>query len=185
MTVVRRLLFTIALLALGWPALRGDEKKKDETIPDQVSYYKHVRPIFQQHCQGCHQPAKPQGGYVMTGYADLLKKGDHEQPGVVPGKPADSLVVEQIAAKAGKKPAMPKGKDALSPREVEIITKWIAQGAKDDTPASARDTVDAEHPPVYTLPPVLTSPLGQAISKSSIFVRLPRPNRMRGSLADM
>ena len=24
-----------------------------------VSYYKDVRPIFQQHCQGCHQPAKP------------------------------------------------------------------------------------------------------------------------------
>ena len=22
--------------------------------------------IFQQHCQGCHQPAKPQGGFVMT-----------------------------------------------------------------------------------------------------------------------
>ena len=37
------------------------------------------------------------------------------------------------------------------------MTKWIAQGAKDDTPASHRDIVDAEHPPVYTLPPVITA----------------------------
>ena len=43
--------------------------------------------IFQQHCQGCHQPAKAQGGYVMTSHADLLKKGDHDEPGIVPGKP--------------------------------------------------------------------------------------------------
>jgi len=26
-----------------------------------VSYYKQVRPLFQVHCQCCHQPAKAQG----------------------------------------------------------------------------------------------------------------------------
>jgi WD40 repeat protein len=156
MRSVRSLLLAAGLLALAAPARAAGPDDK-APVPDTVSYYRDVRRVLQQHCQGCHQPAKPQGGYVMTGYADLLKKGDHEQPGVVPGKPADSLVVEQITARDGKKPAMPKGKDALSPREVEVLTKWIAQGARDDTPASARDTVDAAHPPVYTLPPVLTS----------------------------
>jgi WD40 repeat protein/mono/diheme cytochrome c family protein len=156
MSSVRSLLLAGGLLALAAPARAAGPDEK-APVPDTVSYYRDVRRVFQQHCQGCHQPAKPQGGYVMTGYADLLKKGDHEQPGVVPAKPADSLVVEQITAHNGKKPAMPKGKDALSARDVEIITKWIAQGAKDDTPASARDTVDADHPPVYALPPVLTS----------------------------
>ena len=28
-----------------------------------VSYFKDVRPLFVQHCQGCHQPAKAKGGY--------------------------------------------------------------------------------------------------------------------------
>ncbi|HZY89435.1 MAG TPA: c-type cytochrome domain-containing protein [Gemmataceae bacterium] len=156
MSPVRSLLLAGGLLALAAPA-RAAGPDDTAAVPDTVSYYRDVRRVFQQHCQGCHQPAKPQGGFVMTGYADLLKKGDHEQPGVVPGKATDSMIVEQITAKAGKKPAMPKGKDALSPRDVEVITKWIAQGAKDDTPASARDTVDAAHPPVYALPPVLTS----------------------------
>jgi WD40 repeat protein len=135
-----------------------------------VSYYKDVRRIFQQHCQGCHQPAKPQGGYVMTSYADLLKKGDHEQPGIVPGHPEQSLLVEQIVPKDGKKPAMPKGKDALSVADIDAIKKWIAAGAKNDTPKTQEQRIDAEHPPVYTVSPDLScvtfSPDGKLLAVS-------------------
>src|SRR5438034_4909383 len=53
---------------------------------------------------------------------------------------------------------MPSGKERLSEREVTIIKKWIEQGAKDDTPASAKlPTVDADHPPVYAQPPVINA----------------------------
>ena len=52
---------------------------------------------------------------------------------------------------------MPKNADPLPPAEVEMIKKWIAEGAKDDTPANVRDPIDADHPPVYELPPVITS----------------------------
>src|SRR5262249_31072488 len=69
----------------------------------------------------------------------------------------ESYVVEQVRGKDGKKPEMPKGKDPLSEQDVNLIVRWIAQGAKDDTPMTARVVVDAEHPPVYQLPPVLTS----------------------------
>ena len=34
---------------------------------------------------------------------------------------------------------MPKTKDPLAAIDIDIIRKWIAQGAKDDTPATARD----------------------------------------------
>src|SRR5262245_18745445 len=61
-----------------------------------VSYYKDVRPIFQQNCQGCHQPAKAQGGYIMVERADLLKSGDLEKPGVVPGMPKASFLLHEI-----------------------------------------------------------------------------------------
>jgi len=40
----------------------------DET---KVSFYRDIRPIFQTHCHGCHQPAKQGGDYVMTSYAQL------------------------------------------------------------------------------------------------------------------
>lgn len=141
----------------------AQDAKKTDPIPDVVSYYKDVRPILQLHCQGCHQPALAKGGYVMTDHADLLKKTDGDLFGVVPGKPADSALYQQIIPKKGEKPAMPRGKEPLSGREVIIIEKWITQGAKDDTPASARlVAVDADHPPVYEQPPVIN---GLAFSK--------------------
>ncbi|MBM4069445.1 MAG: hypothetical protein FJ271_10925 [Planctomycetes bacterium] len=165
MTVLRRWLSSFALLICGgtlWtvsgaqdPARKDGKDGKD---PETVSYYKNVRPIFQQHCQGCHQPAKAQGGYIMTSHADLLKKGDHDEPGVVPGQADRSMLVKQITPHGGKPAAMPRGKPPLLDREVALIKKWIAQGAKDDTPASARGTlIDMEHPPVYKRPPVITS----------------------------
>ena len=148
--------FLVAGLALALAA-SFTAADTDNKVPDTPSYHRDVRPIFQQHCQGCHQPAKPMGGYVMTSHADLFKKGDREQPGIIAGKPKESLLVEQITPKDGKF-EMPKGKqDPLSARDLEIIRRWIEQGAKDDTPPAARQIVDAEHPPVYTRPPVLTS----------------------------
>jgi WD40 repeat protein len=53
---------------------------------------------------------------------------------------------------------MPKNRDPLSREEVKLIEDWIKQGATDDTPISAKGpTVDADNPPVYAAPPVITS----------------------------
>jgi WD40 repeat protein len=171
MTPLGRCLLT-ACLALAYsplgPAAEPVGQKAKE--PDQVSYYRDVRRVFQQQCQGCHQPAKAQGGFIMTSHAALLDKGDSGEPGVVPGKPEASKIVAQITAQGDKRPAMPKGKEPLTPFEVNLIKKWIAQGAKDDTPASARQVVDAEHPPIYISPPVITdmvySPDGNILAVS-------------------
>jgi WD40 repeat protein/mono/diheme cytochrome c family protein len=122
-----------------------------------VSYYRDVRPIFQQHCQGCHQPAKAGGSFVMTDFAGLLKPGDSGNAGVVPGKPEESYLLAQVTPKDGKA-EMPQKGDPLKPAQVETIARWIREGAIDDTPASAKVVlIDAEHPPEYRLPPVITS----------------------------
>jgi WD40 repeat protein len=145
-------------LALGSLSASAADKPADkDTLPAEVSYYKDVRPIFQQSCNGCHQPAKASGGYVMSAFVQLVNKGESEKPGVVPGKPTDSNLLSQITAQNGKKPAMPRGRDPLTEREVALVTKWIAQGAKDDTPASDRVVIDMQHPPTYNLPPVISS----------------------------
>lgn len=161
MAVVQRFLLPVALLGCCLPLLPGDAqttKDDKDKEPEVVSYYKHVRPLFQQHCQGCHQPAKAEGGYLMTNYEELFKKGDKDKPGVVAGKPGQSYLVAQITPHDGKPPQMPRGKEPLTAREVSLITKWIAQGARNDTPASARQVVvDDEHPPTYQLAPVITS----------------------------
>jgi WD40 repeat protein/mono/diheme cytochrome c family protein len=134
----------------------------DEGKP--VSYYKQIRPIFQANCQGCHQPAKAKGGYVMTDFAKLLRGGESAEKGevaVVAKEPGKSLLVQQITPTASdsaeRKAEMPPKKAALPDKEIDLIRRWIAEGAVDDTPANARQRFDAEHPPVYHRPPVITS----------------------------
>ena len=169
MTAARRFLLAALLAALAVSPGRAADPAKP-AAPSEVSFYRDVRPIFQEHCNGCHQPAKPSGAYVMTSHPDLLKKGESDKVGVVPGKADASYLLNQITPQGGKKPLMPRGKDPLSPRDVGVITKWIAQGAKDDTPASDRVVIDQDHPPTYVLPPVVSalafSPDGKLLAVS-------------------
>ena len=120
-----------------------------------VSYYKQIRPIFQANCQGCHQPAKAKGGYVMTTFEQLLAGGD-EGDAIISGKPDESYLVEEIALVDGEA-EMPKGKPPLESGDLDLITRWITEGAVDDTPDNAKLRYTAENPPLYSRPPVVTS----------------------------
>jgi WD40 repeat protein len=148
MSCFRSVALSLLAFVATTPVLQAD---------DSISYYTQIRPIFQQHCQGCHQPARAQGGYSMTTYAEVVKPIKDKKTPLVPGKPEASLLLEQILPDADNKALMPKAKDALPKKDIELIRTWIAQGAKDDTPATVRDTISAARPPVYNLPPVITS----------------------------
>ncbi|MGL4461737.1 MAG: hypothetical protein ACRC1K_06245, partial [Planctomycetia bacterium] len=58
-----------ARLAIPLLAAAGADLRAADAPP--VSYFKQIRPIFQRNCEGCHQPAKSEGGYVMSTHADL------------------------------------------------------------------------------------------------------------------
>jgi WD40 repeat protein len=146
---------------IGWPGLvlllSAPLAVAADPPGKRVSFHRDVRPILRQHCQGCHQPAKPEGKLVLTSYADLLKAGESQESGVVPGEPEESQVYAQIISQEGKAPVMPKGKPPLDAAAVATIRQWILEGATDDTPKAEQVTVDMAHPPSYVLPPVLTS----------------------------
>lgn len=150
------LAFACAVL-LPSAAVAAKEEPDDASKP--VSYFKKVRPIFQAQCQGCHQPAKAKGGYVMTDFAKLLRGGESADKGelsVIPGDPDKSLLIKDITPMDGEA-EMPKKKPPLAEKEIALIRRWVAEGAIDDTPANARQHIDAEHPPLYQRPPLVTS----------------------------
>ena len=127
-----------------------------EAAEEAVSYYKHIRPILQAHCQGCHQPAKQSGEYVMTDFARLVAGGESGTAAIVPGQLEESYLIELITPVDGEA-MMPKEKSPLSQAEIDLIRRWISQGAADDTPKNAQQRYDLEHPPVYSSPPIVTS----------------------------
>ncbi len=143
---------------LGGPAARSAEpdKSKPAKANAPVSFDKQVRPVFQDHCQGCHQPAKSGGRYVMTDFARLLGGGELLGAAVVAGKPEESAILGQIMVKDGKA-EMPKGLPPLNPSEIDLVRRWIAEGAVDDSPSVPRVRYDRDHPPAYTRAPVITA----------------------------
>jgi WD40 repeat protein/mono/diheme cytochrome c family protein len=132
----------------------ADEPKKTEN--EKVSYFKDIRPILQAHCQGCHQPAKARGGFVMTAFDKLLAAGESGKTAIVPKDAGKSHLMALITPKDGKA-SMPEGKKPLHDTEIDLIGRWIAQGAIDDTPANAKVRFDQDHLPAYTRPPVISS----------------------------
>src|SRR5881628_75709 len=109
-----------------------------------VSFYNDVVPIFKKSCTGCHHPGKLKGQLDLTTYEAAVKGGKHGDL-VKVGDPKSSTLMEEIT---GEEPSMPKEGDPLTKDEVALIERWIAQGAKDDTPASAK-TLKPSEPPIY------------------------------------
>ncbi len=80
---------TLSIMSVATSAADESKKKQAAAGPAvKVSYDKQIRPILQAHCQGCHQPAKAGGAYVMTAFDRMLKGGESGIAAIVPGKPA-------------------------------------------------------------------------------------------------
>lgn len=121
-----------------------------------VSYHRQIRPIFAARCLGCHQGAKMSGAYLMTEFPRLVAGGASGKKAIVPGQPAQSHLLTLVTPVNGKAKMPPTG-EPLSDAQRELIRRWIAQGARDDSARFERARFDMEHPPVYTRPPVITS----------------------------
>jgi len=138
--------------ALGWVAFGLSAAEP--------SYFREVRPILQRNCQGCHQPNLKSSNLDLTSYAGLKAGG---RRGADP-----ALLVKYMTGEA--KPQMPLGQPPLAPDQIDVVRNWIAAGARDDTPAEARDEDAAGTPTVYTQPPVVTalafSPDGKTLAVS-------------------
>src|SRR4051794_25024601 len=128
--------FLICLFVSSSSALLGEDAP--------VSFSKDVVPILRGNCQGCHRPGKTKGGLDLTSYASIAK-GGKEDPGFVAGALGESRIIHEVS---GEEPSMPKDGDPLTPVEISVLQRWIAQGAKDDTSS----TPPAHHlsaPPIY------------------------------------
>lgn len=150
--------FSPAYLVLVYSSLALAADTPSADLPSEiVSYYKDVRPLLQANCQGCHQPAKSKSDYVMTEVAGLIAGGE-DGAAIIPGNTAGSHLLELIVTQAGeKRPEMPPKEEPLTADAVKLITKWIAQGANDDTPKNARQHYSPENPPRYAVPSNITS----------------------------
>lgn len=146
----------LGIVTLATPTLAQDTP---------VSWYKDITPLFKRSCNGCHNPNKTKGDVDTSTWAAFAKPGKNG-PNYIAGDPTNSIVLKEVS---GSEPSMPKEGDPFSPAEVALLSRWILEGAHDDTPADAYST-RLTAPPDYQALPVITalalSPDGQWLAAS-------------------
>ncbi|MCP5558544.1 MAG: PSD1 domain-containing protein [Verrucomicrobiaceae bacterium] len=100
---------------------------------ERVQFNRDVRPILSDKCFHCHGPddKKREAGLRLDVRAEALKKGESGSIAIVPGKPELSAVVERITTTAADDiMPPPKMHKAVTTAEIDLLRRWIAEGAE-------------------------------------------------------
>jgi hypothetical protein len=130
-------------LALFWTApllvFFSCSEKPSEMVElaggDQISYNFHIRPILSDKCFACHGPDanKREADLRLDVEADAFA-ALKESPGkfaLVAGKPLESQVYHRITSSdPGELMPPPESNLALTNQEIDLIKRWIEQGAE-------------------------------------------------------
>jgi hypothetical protein len=114
-------LFLLSLLAAGEPAVGA------EPTPEQVRHFEtSVRPLLVEQCQKCHGEKKQFAGLRLDSRAAILAGGD-AGAAIVPGKPAESLLIRAVRQVDDDLKMPPKSK--LTDRQITDLVRWVEMGA--------------------------------------------------------
>jgi mono/diheme cytochrome c family protein len=105
-----------------------------------VDYVREVKPLLAQHCYKCHGAQQQKSELRLDTAAFALKGGD-SGPSLKPGKSAESLLVQTIKGTHESIAQMPYKKTALPDTQIQLIARWIDEGAKapaDEKPESGK-----------------------------------------------
>ncbi len=102
-----------------------------------VSYREQIQPILDKHCGQCHSEQVHRRKIVLASYQSIMSSKaaiTGGQPLVSPGDPTASRLYV-LCATAQAKFRMPPDTSSLVPLakdELELLVRWINQGAKDN-----------------------------------------------------
>ncbi len=91
-----------------------------------VDFVHQVMPILSKHCGKCHAAGRKEGGLGMNTRGELLAGGESGKA-VIPGKAAESLLLERVTSEE-EGVAMPPEGPPVPAQEVAILKKWIDEG---------------------------------------------------------
>ncbi len=94
-----------------------------------VSFSKQIVPLLAANCNACHASNTPQSGLATDTYMALIRGGKRGKC-IEIGNPNKSLIIQYLDGR--RQPKMPIG-GALKDVEIDVIKRWISEGAKLDT----------------------------------------------------
>lgn len=92
-----------------------------------VDFKRDVEPIFQANCYQCHG-AKKASSQLRLDLKSAAMKGGISGVVIIPGKSKDSRLLQRILG-LNDEARMPMGGQPLKPEQIELIKRWIDEGA--------------------------------------------------------
>jgi len=105
------------------------ESRAEDT--EELGYNQHIRPILSDNCFLCHGPGgKPKAGLRLNVRESAVDAEREGGAAIVPGRAADSLLVERITS-SDPDDIMPppESHKQLSASEIDLLRRWIDAGA--------------------------------------------------------
>src|SRR5436190_4641225 len=124
------ILITGTLLPLWLFAGAANDQK---TVNQPVDFVRDIKPILSENCYACHGPdeAKRKAGLRLDVKTEAFKKLKSGDFAIVPHDPSKSTIIDRITT-ADEDDHMPPAKTGktLAPAQIDLIKKWIDQGAQ-------------------------------------------------------
>ena len=106
-----------------------------------VDFVRDIQPILQANCVGCHGPQKAMAQLRLDNRQSAVRV-------IQAGNAQASRLLQRVLGEGGE-PRMPKGGESLPPAQIELIRRWIDEGAawpdNANNPQSAIRNPQSEH----------------------------------------
>ncbi|MCK5279146.1 MAG: hypothetical protein KAK04_11415, partial [Cyclobacteriaceae bacterium] len=120
-TVIITLLLAFSCLVV-WVILPDDE----------IDFNTQVKPIINNNCISCHGGVRQNGGFSLLFEEQAKGNTDSGVPAIIPGHPEKSEMIRRLQSHDLEE-RMPYEKKPLGKEEINILKRWIKEGAKWDT----------------------------------------------------
>ena len=94
-----------------------------------IDYNTQVKPIFNKNCITCHGGVRRKAGFSLLFRSEALANTESGKPAIVPGDPEHSEMIRRLTLKDPEE-RMPYKHEPLTPNEIDILRRWIKQGAQ-------------------------------------------------------
>ncbi|WP_211341753.1 PSD1 and planctomycete cytochrome C domain-containing protein [Ulvibacterium marinum] len=141
-------------IALLWNSFKPNEK---------VDFSTQIKPILNNRCITCHGGVKKNGGFSLLFEKEAFAATESGKPAIIPGDASGSEFIKRLKEEDPEL-RMPYEKPKLSDEEIDLLTRWIDQGAEwgQHWAYSLPEKVDV---------PTLTNEAGFTFEESSDFLQ--------------
>ena len=100
-----------------------------DTSSEQIDFSTQIKPILNKKCITCHGGIKKSGGFSLLFKEEAFANTESGKPAIIPGHAGSSELIKRLHEE-NPELRMPYEKPKLSEKEIELLTRWIDQGAK-------------------------------------------------------